>query len=136
VETWLVREMGYSWDEVHDEAEILEHALSDRLLEAIDARLGRPQRDPHGDAIPAADGTLASEPTVRLDEAPTGHRGRVIRISDRDPNVLRELDAAQIGPGSQLEIVSRGTDASIAVAIAGQSQTISRFAAQVLWMSA
>jgi DtxR family transcriptional regulator, Mn-dependent transcriptional regulator len=75
IETWLVREMGYGWDEVHDEAEILEHAISDRLLEAIDARLGRPTRDPHGDAIPAADGTLISEPAVRLDEAPTGHEG-------------------------------------------------------------
>ena len=58
IETWLVQEMGYAWDEVHDEAEILEHAISDRLLEAIDARLGRPARDPHGDPIPAADGTL------------------------------------------------------------------------------
>ena len=102
IETWLVREMGYTWDEVHDEAEVLEHALSDRLLEAIDARLGRPVRDPHGDAIPAADGTLAREPAVLLDEAATGHAGRVIRISDRDPAVLRELDEAAIGPGSEL----------------------------------
>jgi DtxR family Mn-dependent transcriptional regulator len=77
-------------------AEVLEHAISDRLLEAIDARLGRPVRDPHGDAIPAADGTLVWEPAVRLDEAPTGHEGHVIRISDRDPAVLRELDMARI----------------------------------------
>ena len=75
IETWLVQEMGYGWDEVHDEAEILEHAISDRLLEAIDARLGRPLRDPHGDPIPTADGrSIAAEPFC----APTaadGHAG-------------------------------------------------------------
>ena len=104
IETWLVREMGYGWDEVHDEAEVLEHAISDRLLEAIDARLGRPVRDPHGDAIPSSGGELASEPAVRLDEAGSGHVGRVIRISDRDPAVLRDLDEAGIGPGVELTV--------------------------------
>ena len=58
IETWLVREMGYGWDEVHDEAEVLEHTISDRLLDAIDERLGHPHVDPHGDAIPDADGTV------------------------------------------------------------------------------
>ena len=58
IETWLVREFDYTWDEVHDEAEVLEHALSDRLLDAIDARLGFPQADPHGDPIPARDGSV------------------------------------------------------------------------------
>lgn len=92
IETWLVNVHGYGWDEVHDEAEVLEHALSDRLLDAIDAQLGRPQRDPHGDIIPAADGTLRRPDAVRLDQAPFGFAGRVVRISDRDPDVLRVLD--------------------------------------------
>ena len=58
METFLVRELGYSWDEVHDEAEVLEHAVSDRMLDRIDAKLGHPTRDPHGDPIPAADGQV------------------------------------------------------------------------------
>jgi len=106
IETWLVREMGYQWDEVHDEAEVLEHALSDRLLEAIDLRLGRPVRDPHGDPIPTADGTIATEPFLRLDGAPAGHTGRVLRISDRDPDVLRLLAAAGVAPGVGIEITT------------------------------
>ena len=136
IETWLVREMGYSWDEVHDEAEVLEHALSDRLLEAIDERLGRPERDPHGDAIPAADGTLVTEPSVRLDEAPVGHVGRVIRISDRDPAVLRELESAGVGPGSELQVTDAAAEASVTVSVAGRARTLAHEAATGIWVSA
>ena len=135
VETWLAREMGYSWDEVHDDAEILEHAISDRLVDAIDARLGRPVRDPHGDAIPAADGTIATEPAVRLDEAPAGHVGHVIRISDRDPAVLRALDQANIGPGSELRIGDATHDASVVVTFADQPHILPRPAAAAIWIS-
>lgn len=92
IETWLVQVFGYGWDEVHDEAEVLEHALSDRLLDAIDAQLGRPARDPHGDVIPAADGTLRRPAAVRLDQAVPGSAGVIVRISDRDPDVLRVVD--------------------------------------------
>ncbi|MEL4319138.1 metal-dependent transcriptional regulator [Leifsonia sp. YIM 134122] len=99
VETWLVSDMGYGWDAVHDEAEVLEHAISDRLLEAIDTHLGRPVRDPHGDPIPQADGSIVSVPTVLLSEAPAGHAGTVVRISDRDPLLLRRLAAGGIRPG-------------------------------------
>lgn len=136
IETWLVREMGYAWDEVHDEAEILEHALSDRLLEAIDTRLGRPVRDPHGDAIPAADGTLVSEPAVRLDEASAGHVGRVIRISDRNPAVLRELDDAGVGPGSELRVADVADAASVTVVVDGTTRSIPADAAAGIWVSA
>lgn len=94
VETWLVSQYGYGWDEVHDEAEVLEHAMSDRLLDAIDEELGRPARDPHGDPIPAADGTLVLPEAVVLAEAASG--GRVVRISDRDPLLLRHLAAEGI----------------------------------------
>ena len=145
IETWLVREMGYSWDEVHDEAEVLEHAISDRLLDAIDARLGRPERDPHGDAIPAVDGTLASEPAVRLDEAAAGHVGRVIRISDRDPAMLRDLDEASIGPGSELRVADAAdavdaadaeAEASVVVTLGGQQLALPRTAAEAIWITA
>lgn len=137
IETWLVREMGYAWDEVHDEAEVLEHALSDRLLEAIDARLGRPDRDPHGDPIPATDGSLVSEPCIRLDDAPAGHVGRVIRISDRDPAVLRALDDAGIGPGSELRVADAAGAASrsLTVTVAGTARDIPPEAAADIWIS-
>lgn len=106
VETWLVREFGYAWDEVHDEAELLEHALSDRLLEGIDDRLGHPRFDPHGDAIPDATGAVHREPFVLLAQAPTGHAGRVLRVSDRDPELLRALVERGIDVGHELEVVS------------------------------
>ncbi|MCT2087214.1 metal-dependent transcriptional regulator [Microbacterium enclense] len=107
IETWLVREFRYSWDEVHDEAEVLEHSLSDRLLEGIDERLGRPRFDPHGDAIPDATGAVHREPFVLLGDAASGHSGRVLRVSDRDPELLRALVARRIDVGHELEVVSR-----------------------------
>lgn len=106
IETWLVREYAYAWDEVHDEAEVLEHALSDRLLEGIDERLGRPRFDPHGDAIPDADGTVHRQPFVLLSRAAAGHAGRVLRVSDRDPELLRALVERRIDVGHELEVVS------------------------------
>ncbi|WP_395245230.1 metal-dependent transcriptional regulator [Agromyces sp. MMS24-K17] len=137
IETWLVHEMGYAWDEVHDEAEVLEHAISDRLLEAIDDRLGRPSRDPHGDPIPRADGTVPTEPFVLLADAPAGHLGRVIRISDRDPSVLRDLDDAGIGPGVELRV----TDASpLAITVAAGAdpaeRALAREVAEAIWVTA
>ena len=90
VETWLVNDLGYGWDEVHDEAEVLEHAISDRLLDALDALLGHPVRDPHGDPIPAADGSMPKPAGVLLSDAPGGV---VVRVSDRDPLLLKYLAA-------------------------------------------
>ncbi|MDY7529818.1 MULTISPECIES: metal-dependent transcriptional regulator [unclassified Cryobacterium] len=108
IETWLVREMGYDWDEVHDEAEILEHSLSDRLLDAIDERLGRPAVDPHGDAIPAADGSVTARAGLVAAAAGPGLVGVVLRISDRDPVVLRGLARDGIGPGTVLALLGPG----------------------------
>lgn len=86
LETFLVSELGYGWDEVHDEAEALEHAASDGLIDRIDAALGRPAADPHGDPIPAADGSIRRPPAVPLSES--SGRNRVVRVSDADPAVL------------------------------------------------
>jgi len=107
IETWLVQQYGYAWDEVHDEAEVLEHALSDRLLEAIDAQLGHPTRDPHGDPIPGADGSISVPAAVLLAEAVEGHRGAVVRISDRDPMLLRHLEAEGIVVDTVVEVLGR-----------------------------
>ncbi|WP_308492080.1 metal-dependent transcriptional regulator [Microbacterium terrisoli] len=105
IETWLVREYDYTWDEVHDEAEVLEHALSDRLLDRIDDRLGRPRVDPHGDAIPDADGHVRRERFVLLRDAEPGHRGSVLRVSDRDPELLRALENAGLHLGCRIEVL-------------------------------
>lgn len=102
IETWLVERFGYRWDEVHDEAEILEHALSDRLLDAIDEQLGHPQRDPHGDPIPTAAGRVVRPPAVLASDAAAGHVGRVVRVSDRDPAVLRWLDEHGVSLDSEV----------------------------------
>ncbi len=115
VETWLVSQYGYGWDEVHDEAEVLEHALSDRLLDAIDEQLGYPTRDPHGDPIPSRDGTVVIPDAVLLSSLPAGSRGRVVRISDRDPAVLRDIAAAGVGLDS--EVRAGALEAALAGAI-------------------
>ncbi len=132
IETWLVREMGYAWDEVHDEAEVLEHSISDRLLEAINARLGFPVRDPHGDPIPFADGTVVRVPAVLLADAIVGSRHTVLRISDRDPAVLRELAVNSIGPGTEFSL----TDELTILLDEGEPREVSPAAAAMIWVSA
>ncbi|MTE24668.1 metal-dependent transcriptional regulator [Microbacterium sp. ZXX196] len=108
IETWLVREFGYTWDEVHDEAEVLEHAVSDRLLAGVDERLGFPRFDPHGDAIPRPDGSVEREPFVLLGDARPGHTGRVLRVLDRDPMLLRAITSCGIDVGSELTVTVAG----------------------------
>ncbi|MGF3056281.1 metal-dependent transcriptional regulator [Microbacterium sp. YY-01] len=108
IETWLVQEFGYSWDEVHDEAEVLEHTISDRLLEGIDERLGRPRFDPHGDAIPDAAGRVDREPFVLLADAAVGHSGVVLRVDDRDADLLRALEGAGVMVGHTIAVTADG----------------------------
>ncbi len=91
LETWLVEQAGYAWDEVHDEAERLEHAVSDKLVERLDVMLGRPVRDPHGDPIPSADGRVVRPDAVPLADLGAGESGVVARISDADAGDLRTL---------------------------------------------
>ncbi|QKJ20808.1 metal-dependent transcriptional regulator [Microbacterium hominis] len=131
IETWLVSEFGYGWDEVHDEAEVLEHSISDRLLERIDERLGRPRFDPHGDAIPDADGNVEREPFVLLADAASGHRGRVLRISDRDPEILRAAEAAGLAVGVEVIVGDAG-----ALRVAGDDAALPADAADAVWLTA
>ncbi|MGC5255558.1 metal-dependent transcriptional regulator [Gordonia sp. DT218] len=88
IESYLVRELGYGWHEVHDDADTLAHAASDNLIERIDRRLGHPTRDPHGDPIPAADGRMTTPPLRPLSTCETGDTGTVARIADSDPAML------------------------------------------------
>jgi DtxR family transcriptional regulator, Mn-dependent transcriptional regulator len=107
METFLVRELGYSWDEVHDEAEVLEHAVSDRMLDRIDAKLGHPTRDPHGDPIPAADGQVPTPDARQLSVCRDGDTGTIARISDADPEMLRYFDSVGINLDSRLHVLAR-----------------------------
>lgn len=107
LETFLVEELGYSWDEVHEEAEVLEHVVSDRLLDRIDTRLGHPERDPHGDPIPRADGTVPQPGAHELADLPDGAAGVVARISDADPEVLRYFAELGLGLDVLVEVLQR-----------------------------
>ena len=107
IETFLVRELGYGVEEVHDEAEVLEHAVSDLFIERVDERLGRPDRDPHGDPIPDASGRLAPVDDVVLSEAAPGQRVRVSRLRDRDEEFLRHMTAQGVVPGAELRVEER-----------------------------
>jgi DtxR family transcriptional regulator, Mn-dependent transcriptional regulator len=107
LETFLVSELGYRWDEVHDEAEILEHAVSEMLVARIDAKLGYPQRDPHGDPIPNLDGQVPTPPARQLSECDNGDHGAVARISDKDPEMLRYFDSVGIALDSHLKVLAR-----------------------------
>ena len=89
LETFLVSELGMGWEEVHDEAEALEHSISDRLLRAIAAKLGDPERDPHGDPIPSADLEIDEAETVSLDRLPLGARGHLVRVLDSRQRTAR-----------------------------------------------
>jgi len=137
IETWLVQQYGYSWDEVHDEAEVLEHALSDRLLDAIDAQLGHPTRDPHGDPIPQPDGTISVPSAVLLADAVEGSRGAVVRINDRDPMLLRHLEAEGIVVDTMLEVLGRKPfGGSFVVRLAdGTEHDLGDLALESIWLA-
>ena len=100
IETFLVEMLGYSWDLVHDEAEALEHAVSDFMIDRLDVLLGHPVRDPHGDPIPTAAGELTYPEAFRLSEAAPGSLLRIERISDADPALLQYFSEHGIAVGS------------------------------------
>jgi DtxR family Mn-dependent transcriptional regulator len=107
VELFLVQVMGMSWDEVHEEAEQLEHVVSERLIERIDQMLGRPTHDPHGDPIPTAEGTLDARPLDNLLTCPLGAPLRVTRVADQDPAFLRFIESNALKPGQPVTVEAR-----------------------------
>jgi DtxR family Mn-dependent transcriptional regulator len=108
LETYLVEYLDYAWDDIHDEAERLEHAVSDTFIERIDALLGRPEADPHGDPIPQADGRVRyPEDAEPLADAMPGVY-RVVRVSDSGAARLRHLARMGIGPGARVEVRASG----------------------------
>lgn len=104
LETYLVTELGLPWDQVHDEADRLEHAISDLVLDRMDEALGHPTVDPHGDPIPTRDGVARSDTTIPLTESLVGALVRIARVSDRSPEVLRQLDTQSITVGTRVRV--------------------------------
>lgn len=107
IELFLVQVLGISWAEVHDEAERLEHAVSERLIDRIDEMLGRPGVDPHGDPIPTAEGLVARANDTDLLLAPLGVSQRVTRILDQEPTFLRFVEERGIVPGRTVVVEAR-----------------------------
>ncbi|HEY7968024.1 MAG TPA: metal-dependent transcriptional regulator [Solirubrobacteraceae bacterium] len=104
LERYLADALGMPWDRVHDEAEVLEHVLSDELEELIATKLGNPSMDPHGDPIPSADLELDEPATRSMDSLDAGDRGVFVRVSDSDPEMLRYLASCGISPGDRFEV--------------------------------
>ena len=132
IELFLVSTLGFTWDEVHDEAEDLEHAVSDLLVDRIDQLLGYPSTDPHGDPIPTADGKVKATDAQQLSGWPEGHRFRLERVLDQSPSFLRYLSEQGLALGSQgvvsqrlpeagvVTIVVAGVDSTLAMSVADQ----------------
>jgi DtxR family Mn-dependent transcriptional regulator len=104
LETWLVQTLGYSWDEVHEEAERLEHVISEDFERRIAAALGNPTRDPHGELIPTADLKMPVEDTTPLSSLRPNQTATIQRVVAADPNLLRHLDGLGLTPGIQIEV--------------------------------
>ena len=107
LETYLATHLDVPWDRVHEEAEALEHVLSDYLVERIAAKLGHPTHDPHGAPIPDAQLEICPDETARLSELEPGDRGRLVRVCDADPEMLRYLDERGVALGDELEVLER-----------------------------
>ena len=107
VEQFLVEVMGMSWAEVHEAAEQLEHVVSDRLIERMDAMLGHPSVDPHGDPIPTADGDVESHQDDALLTCQLGTPVKMIRVADQDASFLRFLEEHNLKPGQSIEVELR-----------------------------
>jgi DtxR family Mn-dependent transcriptional regulator len=120
LELYLAQTLGFGWDEVHEEAERLEHHLSEALEARIDRALGYPTHDPHGDPIPSAAGDVATVAPTRLDQLPVDQPATVTRVNDRDPAKLRFLGDLGIRPGAAVRVVERFPfDGPLRVSVSG-----------------
>src|SRR5678815_3499446 len=134
IELFLVKVLNMSWAEVHDEAERLEHAVSESLIDRIDEMLGRPAVDPHGDPIPSAEGRVPRLDHVDLLSAPLHASMVVTRIIDQDPEFLRFVEQKRLMPGQAVVVEQRDSVSdSVRLVVAGEPITIgSRAASKVL----
>ncbi len=107
LELYLARQLGYGWDQVHDEADRLEHVISEEFEDKVDALLGHPTVDPHGDPIPSKDGVITKRPGTPLQELPEGQLARVSRITDQTPEKLRYLGQLGLYPETRVQVLER-----------------------------
>src|SRR5512134_1044730 len=121
IELFLVRFMGYGWDEVHDEAEQLEHVVSERLIERMDEMLGRPEVDPHGDPIPDPEGVVKPQPMQTLLTCEMHTPVTITRVIDQDKAFLRFIENHHLKPGESIEVEDRDA-ASDSVRVRGRNE--------------
>ena len=137
LESFLVKILGLDWSEVHEEAEALEHALSDKVLERMDGLLNHPQFDPHGDPIPTASGSVAKPNVVPLNACAEGSFLRVARVSDQDAAFLQYIEQRGLVPGTQctLELIDQQADAITLRLATGETITLGGAAAAKIMVS-
>ena len=135
IETFLVEYLDYGWDEVHDEAEHLEHVVSDKMINALDRRLGYPVRDPHGDPIPSSDGSFPPLAAVRLSTCEAGTAATIARVSDTDPELLRYVAGLGLQLDVQVQVLQHQAYAgTLTLAINGERLELGLPAAQSIWV--
>lgn len=137
IELFLSRTLDLTWDEVHEEAEHMEHAVSDRLIDRMDEYLGFPSADPHGDPIPKADGTVVSRNDRTLADWPVNRPFRLVRVLDQTPDFLRYLSGTGLSLGSEGYVSSNRPEAGVVTIQLGESQaTVSTQIAEKLLVAA
>jgi DtxR family Mn-dependent transcriptional regulator len=125
IELYLVEALGYTWDEVHEDAEALEHVLSEKLEARIAERLGNPTRDPHGDPIPTLDGSLPTQASMALSALPAGDTGAVVQVLIQDGERLRYLGSLGLVPGAVVRVDARAPfDGPLTVSVGGVTHVL------------
>ncbi|MGH7527181.1 MAG: metal-dependent transcriptional regulator [Gemmatimonadales bacterium] len=134
IEAYLVAFLGYSWDTVHQEAERLEHAVSDTLVERMAAVLGNPTADPHGDPIPTPDGAIHEPASVSLSEVPPGHTVEICRVDENQPDRLRYIASVGLKPGVEITVLDRQPfRGPITLSVEGQTHVIGHDLGQIVF---
>ena len=134
-ETFLHDKLDFAWDEIHELAEQLEHIKSPKLTDRLDALLGHPRFDPHGDPIPRADGSFAERHQTVLAQLPEEGVGIVVGVKEHDPEFLRHLDRLGLGLGQSVRVLEHFVyDQSLRIAVAGGQETITARVAQAIYV--
>ncbi|MGH2604966.1 MAG: metal-dependent transcriptional regulator [Anaerolineales bacterium] len=137
LELFLMESLGYSWDEVHEEADRLEHVISEDFEDRMARRLGHPAVDPHGDPIPAKGGRLPSVPERRLSELPVGRRARIVRVNDTDPALLRFAASLGLRPRARVTLLeAEPFGGSLRVRVGGVDRSVGRALADQVFVTA
>ncbi len=135
IELYLTEAMGYSWDQVHAEADKLEHAISEAFEDKISAILGDPKVDPHGDPIPTKDGTVAASSRFTLFDVPAGMTVYIQRVRDEDPALLRAVAELGLLPRTQVTVNTRNADATLSITTNSNTHSVGREIAQNIFVA-